>query len=358
MSDIFISYASEDRDRLLPVLKLLETKGWSVWWDRLIPIGRQFDEVIEEELSSARCMIVIWTESSVRSRWVRTEAAEGDRRDILVPIQFDSVALPLQFRRIQTAFLMNWNGEEAHPVAQRLLSSISELMEMRSSRLSKPTEVLEDHEISSDNPIIANQRAREVDAWIFVLFGMLIGASLYALGKSWVVERELKLGDPWFWLPLITATLLLLWRLPLRARRGMPAVRHFNAASLNYQGLLFQLSQWLSDQGFLVQAMRTLDGADLLMAKKKGTWRMLLGLSTALTIVLRYNNSDLAVEVGPGSWFDKLAVGTVSLFVLWPLAVTAAFGSWQQMRMPERTFSEVSRILTKMFSREVMPLRS
>ncbi|HZN45149.1 MAG TPA: toll/interleukin-1 receptor domain-containing protein, partial [Nitrospiraceae bacterium] len=53
----------------------LESRGWSVWWDREIPIGENFDRVIEQELNAARCAVVLWSKESVRSRWVRAEAS-------------------------------------------------------------------------------------------------------------------------------------------------------------------------------------------------------------------------------------------------------------------------------------------
>ncbi len=34
MSDIFLSYASEDRERVRPLVEWLEEHGWSVSWDR------------------------------------------------------------------------------------------------------------------------------------------------------------------------------------------------------------------------------------------------------------------------------------------------------------------------------------
>ncbi len=52
MSDIFISYASEDRNRIEPLAKALAAQGWSVWWDREVPFGRDFDEIIEEGVVS------------------------------------------------------------------------------------------------------------------------------------------------------------------------------------------------------------------------------------------------------------------------------------------------------------------
>ncbi|MCZ6871640.1 MAG: TIR domain-containing protein [Gammaproteobacteria bacterium] len=33
MADIFLSYASEDRERVRPLVAALETGGFSVWWD-------------------------------------------------------------------------------------------------------------------------------------------------------------------------------------------------------------------------------------------------------------------------------------------------------------------------------------
>ena len=86
MSDIFISYASEDRDRAKALAEALKAQGWSVWWDPDIPAGGTFDDVIEEALGKAKCTIVLWSRHSVGSRWVRTEAAEGAERGILVPL--------------------------------------------------------------------------------------------------------------------------------------------------------------------------------------------------------------------------------------------------------------------------------
>ena len=77
MADIFISYARADRPRAETLAAALHQTGWSVWWDREIPPGRSFDEVIEEALSQASCVVVIWSEASVRSEWVKTEAAEA-----------------------------------------------------------------------------------------------------------------------------------------------------------------------------------------------------------------------------------------------------------------------------------------
>jgi hypothetical protein len=128
MSDIFISYSREDRETAQALALVLEQRGWSVWWDRNIPPGKSFDLVIEEALDEASCVIVLWSESSVTSDWVKTEADEGLRRGILVPALIANVKIPLAFRRIQAADLIDWGGEATSPGIVELLGSIAEIL--------------------------------------------------------------------------------------------------------------------------------------------------------------------------------------------------------------------------------------
>jgi hypothetical protein len=47
MSDIFIGYANADRPGVKPLVDALQQRGWSVWWDRKISIGKTWDQVID-----------------------------------------------------------------------------------------------------------------------------------------------------------------------------------------------------------------------------------------------------------------------------------------------------------------------
>ena len=127
MNDIFISYDSADRAIAQKFADALESRGWSVWWDREIPLGKAFDQVIEEELNAARCVIVLWSNQSVRSRWVKTEAAAAADRDCLLPVLIEDIAIPFEFKRIQTAMLMNWRGDDSDPEFNRLIAAIEQL---------------------------------------------------------------------------------------------------------------------------------------------------------------------------------------------------------------------------------------
>jgi TolB-like protein len=105
MADVFVSYARKDRARVAPLVAALEAQGWSVWWDPSIDPGQQFDQLIARELECARAVLVVWTPDSVESRWVRGEAREGADRGILVPVQFGSARLPIDFRAFHTTDL-------------------------------------------------------------------------------------------------------------------------------------------------------------------------------------------------------------------------------------------------------------
>jgi hypothetical protein len=142
LSDIFISYASADRDKARRIARIFEERGHSVWWDRTIPPGREFDEVIQEAIAAAKCAVVLWSKTSVKSKWVKTEAAEAESRDVLVPVRIDETPLPLEFKRIQTADLSSWNGERHHPELANLIGSVEQLVrgEAPPPRMREPPE--------------------------------------------------------------------------------------------------------------------------------------------------------------------------------------------------------------------------
>lgn len=114
MADVFISYASEDRERAHKMASALEARGWTTWWDRKLIVGQSYDQVIEQELEIAKSVVVLWSKEAILSEWVKNEAAVAAERGILVPALIDDIKLPLEFRRRQTADLVNWDGDPSH----------------------------------------------------------------------------------------------------------------------------------------------------------------------------------------------------------------------------------------------------
>ncbi|MEP6750030.1 MAG: toll/interleukin-1 receptor domain-containing protein [Bacteroidota bacterium] len=133
MADIFISYSSDDKTIVRELAALLEDKGWSVWWDRQIPIGQKYDTVIETELQNARCVLVIWTQRSINSEWVKNEALEAAQKNKLVPVELEQVALPLAFKRIESSLLFGWTGDRNHPELPFLYTAIDNILHPKAS---------------------------------------------------------------------------------------------------------------------------------------------------------------------------------------------------------------------------------
>jgi adenylate cyclase len=133
MADVFVSYARNDRARVVPLVAAIEAEGWTVWWDPDIAAGQEFDRRIGAELKAACAVLVVWTPRSVESRWVRGEARDGAERDILVPVRFDNAELPIDVRALHTTDLDGWQGDPQAREAQEVLRALRDTIERQRS---------------------------------------------------------------------------------------------------------------------------------------------------------------------------------------------------------------------------------
>ena len=124
MADVFVSYARADKARVAPLVAAIEAKGWSVWWDPEITPGQEFDDQIDAEIDAAKAVLVVWTPTSVASRWVRGEAREAAERGVLVPVRFEQARLPMDVRAIHTTDLDGWGENPASAQAQEFLRAL------------------------------------------------------------------------------------------------------------------------------------------------------------------------------------------------------------------------------------------
>ena len=127
-ADIFFSYDTDDRERVRPIVAMLEARGWKVFWDRDIRTGSGWRNAIATSLAGARCVVVAWSRHSIESTWVHEEADEGMRRKILVPICIDDVAPPIGFRSVQAAMLATWDGTAEHSAFRKLLEDMDAIL--------------------------------------------------------------------------------------------------------------------------------------------------------------------------------------------------------------------------------------
>ena len=141
-STVFFSYARADQARVVTIINLIEQAGYSVWWDGLIEGGERFSHQTEEALDRAEAVIVLWSETSVKSHWVHDEATRGRDRRILVPLSLDGSPPPLGFGQFQIIDLSRSKMNKKDVGVQQMVRAIAGMHGNHSARpIPKPIEV-------------------------------------------------------------------------------------------------------------------------------------------------------------------------------------------------------------------------
>jgi hypothetical protein len=127
MDEIFISYKKEELDSARLIADALEAQGWTVWLDASrLRAGEYFDDVIEEAIKKAACVIVVWSGRSITSSYVKKEASLALDLGKLVPVTIDNTRLPLRFRDLHTIQLQGWDGSPFFGAFQELSKNIGD----------------------------------------------------------------------------------------------------------------------------------------------------------------------------------------------------------------------------------------
>jgi TolB-like protein len=121
---LFVSYSRSDLEHARPVIDLLESSGFDVWWDGRLEGGENFLQTTETALEKSACVVVLWSATSVASHWVRDEAQRGRERGCLVPLTIDGTMAPLGFRQFQLLDISAWDGRAGSPEAARILVAV------------------------------------------------------------------------------------------------------------------------------------------------------------------------------------------------------------------------------------------
>jgi hypothetical protein len=194
MTDVFISYARADRLSAERIAGELEQYGWSVWWDRKILGGETFDETIQQALNDARCVVVLWSGASIDSGWVKDEAADGRRRNVLVPVIIDDVEIPIGFRQVQAVTILGAGKETDRSKFADLLASVEAVLRRSPDRptaavtISRPARDRRSPETSA--------RPGTVPRWmLYVAVALVVILGTWAIWQQMVGgHRESQLG--------------------------------------------------------------------------------------------------------------------------------------------------------------------
>lgn len=128
MAEIFLSYARASNRAARRIAAAFRQLGYSVWFDEQLPAHRAYADVIEEQLESAKAVVVLWSAEAASSQWVRSEANRARETGRLVQVRVEDSRLPMPFDQIQCADLRRWSGDLGAAQWQSVLDAVSELV--------------------------------------------------------------------------------------------------------------------------------------------------------------------------------------------------------------------------------------
>ena len=181
MTQVFISYSRDNRETAEYVAQALTELGIDVWWDRELPGGAEFSEVIEKQLTEARVAIVLWSESSIRSGFVRDESMRALEAGKLLPVRIEAVVPPLGFGQIHALDLLDWSGARDDPAFVALADEVRR-------RLGQPL-------MPRQRYVPQRRRSRQaIVAGVGLLVAAIVGVGGWQFYKTNESRRNLRLG--------------------------------------------------------------------------------------------------------------------------------------------------------------------
>src|SRR5438045_1455204 len=91
MADIFISCAEADSAFVWQLASQLESRGWTVWWDKNFRADASIAAETERQREDARRVIVLWTRTSIGSPGVLHDASKAYDAKKLVQVKASNV---------------------------------------------------------------------------------------------------------------------------------------------------------------------------------------------------------------------------------------------------------------------------
>lgn len=94
---LFISYARADAKRIQPLIQLIKSWGYTVWYDTALEGvaghgGVEWEKALQREIEHSYMLIVLLSAAAIESEWVISEATYADHLDLVVlPIPIDPI---------------------------------------------------------------------------------------------------------------------------------------------------------------------------------------------------------------------------------------------------------------------------
>ena len=121
---IFISYAHKDSERVCPIIKAMQQKGFRIWFDQGIEAGTEWPEFIAEHLEKAQNVIVFVSNAVMKSKNCAREVGFAcDNGKEVLAVYIEQVQTPsksLDYYLHGLHALFSWKYESDEDFLERL----------------------------------------------------------------------------------------------------------------------------------------------------------------------------------------------------------------------------------------------
>ena len=261
--DVFLSYRRTDQALAQKLVQSLQAQGVKVWWDQMIEGGEDWREAIVENLTSARSLVILFSEECNTSKQLKKELSIADGLDKeVIPVLIENTKPKGHYLYELSA--RNWL--RVHPNPEQKMGELAQRLsiELRTPNTSglgtsispsvqpvSPHSVIPAKPAPSAPPLEAETVEKLIDAnqkleasakdrrdfmpfkWYEILIGLILGG-LTALGGYDLETGEITTGSVpldflgmTFLSLLIMAMLIFPFRYYFRRRRVWRAMRYY-----------------------------------------------------------------------------------------------------------------------------------
>ncbi len=129
-ADIFISYKSEEEAYARNIRRVLEENGFSCWMaPDSIPSGSNYMKQIPLAIDQCRAMIILVSERSQQSTWVRNEFSQAVTKDkLIIPYVIQNCELQDEFRFSMSTMQQVYAWKDEEEALRKVVKDLRELL--------------------------------------------------------------------------------------------------------------------------------------------------------------------------------------------------------------------------------------
>ncbi len=114
MIDVFISHSHRDTEKAQLIAECLRPQ-FAVWVDQVLIGGQEFSPAIFAAIGKTTVTLVLVSQESAGSEWVRKESLAALETTAIIPIRLDDTPLPDHLQHLHALDFSNWAPGEEPP---------------------------------------------------------------------------------------------------------------------------------------------------------------------------------------------------------------------------------------------------